>query len=1467
MALFVLPAFAQLGKNKDGYYRVRNSQYPTDYISIANNKFNYQKIIGSVSSVTDATKPYKINFAEAYLRNDAHIIQDTEFISAQSLIYIFAEANTANNKNYNLIAQGTSLRTIATGSFYVGNAGQVGFDKWVQVEKVSGDGVDTKYRASVRLRNDTGYGTGDLGTLYFYDDTETYGKSTFRVCEVGSITEAAYWYLEPVTYFNVVPEIEYNGKYYTTLKVPFQWQIAEGSSVEKIYVITDATNGILQQQEITGIVPEGTPVILECASSNPLDCKLNPIGVPKYSLPSIDNQEPPEADEASYYSGVNILYGTYYCNTDGKVTYISNANGGTGSIDGNHYTAPTNPQKYVLGFSESGQFGFKTATQNIPANTVWMEEQAEFAPNITLPVFSPIGGSYDHNPLSVSLTCATPGAVIRYTTNGTTPTINSPVYSGPIAVNKNMTIKAIAISGSSMSTIASQTYTLKVSKPIITLDGTSATKTATITCSTEGATIRYTTDGSNPTASSTEYTGSFTVDNGVTIKARAFKDGLTVSDIATVTYSYASGSSAAAVMIASPELLNLKEGNTGTINVYGYNLSKAGLLGSNTVALTNSNSSFTATPSVTTGSVSSGNFNPRNGSLTGKISITYTGRELKDNSTIKLVYRGTNLTKTAKATYEPDIYIITDNGQNQWNYNGAQMNNINGVYTATFTAPADNTYIIFSRKANLASNEQWGTRYIFGPSGSGNWIMPSNVERAGGAIDVNEDNPIKLPYAGEYTITINTNISYYPFSIYREMETVATPTFSPGTSSFVGSTSVTIESTTPGATIYYTTDGSTPTLSSTPYNGSITVNETTTIKAIAVKEGWHDSEVATATYTVLQPELTVDKESLTINDNGNYSFYVTGSNLTDNVGVTRSTTDSKFIPSLSATIGTTTNNNTTYDNGPYWYFTPSNHEVSGQVSVTYDGRPLRASEDLVVATKNAVGTTFSQTVHVDYKSDIFIVGDNGNGNWNYSSGTQMNDLDDDGIYTATITVPANTCILFARKTGVTYTWDYDYNRLFVGAETNGSNWQYNGNDHVGNLEFDPRDHNHIKYCPIQFPSAGTYMITVNANNNTFTINGVTAATLAVIESTGIVGNNYAVSDELIGAWYVEYTDGQTIHPLLFAKDQGNANVKTYINTTINQMDYVKDILGWQDNDWDQSNWVVLDFVNIANGATIAQNLVDHKITPNTIVGTYDDNSNYRIVLQGSAPTASSSQLNQYPGYMGAVDGMNPYGGSYANTYYNTYVTPNFLLSNTNVGDNTGFVATEGPHAGDHLFFMNPKLMEVALVYGVWAGNDKFTVYLPNYGEDGVTTSSAVNAWGIKGAVQAYWDYNRRADSGTSEDWGKPTSLGNDVTSHVNDAYFFHAVVAPKRANTLKSSQGTADSSSPVSDSYGIYPLDMPNTAGNWTAVHEVKGDNRMIESVTYYNVMGKQSSKPFEGINIVVTRYSDGSTSAIKVLR
>lgn len=72
-----------------------------------------------------------------------------------------------------------------------------------------------------------------------------------------------------------------------------------------------------------------------------------------------------------------------------------------------------------------------------------------------------------------------------------------------------------------------------------------------------------------------------------------------------------------------------------------------------------------------------------------------------------------------------------------------------------------------------------------------------------------------------------------------------------------------------GATIHYTTDGSEPTKESAVYTGPFTITETTTVKAIAVKEGMNDSKVVEATYTKVEPsswKLVTDEAALNVGD-------------------------------------------------------------------------------------------------------------------------------------------------------------------------------------------------------------------------------------------------------------------------------------------------------------------------------------------------------------------------------------------------------------------------------------------------------------------------------------------------------------------------------------------------------------------------------------------------------------------------
>jgi len=159
------------------------------------------------------------------------------------------------------------------------------------------------------------------------------------------------------------------------------------------------------------------------------------------------------------------------------------------------------------------------------------------------PVFSVAGGNYN-GPQDVTITSATPGAVIRYALNENALNISSPVYSGPVKISATATLKAYAASADltdSKVTIASYVIgnnDVLVDTPRFSLaPGTyNGSRQVGLYTNTKDAVIYYTTDGSEPDENATLYFNLIQVNDSMTIKAIAIKPGLKNSIVAAATY-------------------------------------------------------------------------------------------------------------------------------------------------------------------------------------------------------------------------------------------------------------------------------------------------------------------------------------------------------------------------------------------------------------------------------------------------------------------------------------------------------------------------------------------------------------------------------------------------------------------------------------------------------------------------------------------------------------------------------------------------------------------------------------------------------------------------------------------------------------------------------------------------------------------------------------------------------------------
>ena len=618
------------------------------------------------------------------------------------------------------------------------------------------------------------------------------------------------------------------------------------------------------------------------------------------------------------------------------------------------------------------------------------------------PVFTP-GAETFNSSLAVSMTDATPGATIYYTLDGSTPTVSSAVYTSAITIKATTTINAMAIAtGYLQSPVTSATYvdSTQALPPTFNPNGGTFTQPVSVTINdaTTGAAIYYTTDGTTPTTSSTKYTGAITVGTSETVQAIGVATGVTNSAVSAANFTISSGTiyinyandgfTATNLSLnngatVTGGLLQLTDGGTGedrsawfltpvpvgsfitdftfqllnptadgmTFTIQGSSIWALGDGGGglgyqgipSSVAVkfdlyddagegTDSTGLYLngAAPTVPSADLTSTGINLHSGDIMNA-QLVYDGSEL----TLNLTDTVTNATATEVfAVNIPNVvggstaYVGFTGGtggfsatQNilSWNY-VSQAGSTSTVATPAFS-PGAGTYTS-SQSVTISDSTSGATIYY-----TTNGTTPTTSSAV-------YSTPITVS-ATETLQALAVETGYTNSAVGSAAYTIApvlpTPTFSPAGGTYTTSQSVTISDSTSGTTIYYTTNGTTPTTSSTKYTGAITVSATETLEAIAVETGYTNSAVATAAYTISSSTKTTPTVSVTSSLNpSNYGSSVTFTAVVSGSGGTPTGT-------VTFLDGTTTLSTGTLSSGSAKFATASLGGGSHSITASYGG--------------------------------------------------------------------------------------------------------------------------------------------------------------------------------------------------------------------------------------------------------------------------------------------------------------------------------------------------------------------------------------------------------------------------------------------------------------------------------------------------------------------------------------------------
>lgn len=337
-----------------------------------------------------------------------------------------------------------------------------------------------------------------------------------------------------------------------------------------------------------------------------------------------------------------------------------------------------------------------------------------------------------------------------------------------------------------------------------------------MTTTTSGASIYYTTDGSTPTTGSTLYSIPVNISINTLLKALA-SDGTTESSVTTAAYVFP-------ITVADIATLRTKP-TDGTLFI---------LTGEAILTFQQNYRGQKYIEDATAGILIDDN--------SGHISTTYsigdgitgiigTLGEYQGMLQFKPVFDPGAATSTGN-TITPTVVSATEFVNNFETYEGMLVR-VNGL-----------TFEEGETKGDFANGTIYNTVDVGGNTLEFRTSF-YNVDYIGEAIPTNAQDIVGIANqkTGGY-LTARFAADFSPAGIVED------PTFTPPAGTYATAQDVVIASTTPGAEIFYSLDGSNPTDASTPYTGPISVTTNTTIKAIAYKTGWVESNVVSAEYII-----------------------------------------------------------------------------------------------------------------------------------------------------------------------------------------------------------------------------------------------------------------------------------------------------------------------------------------------------------------------------------------------------------------------------------------------------------------------------------------------------------------------------------------------------------------------------------------------------------------------------------------